>query len=253
MKKYMVLTLLMLIIGSIGALDTESYGFIDHLLRLSGPAGPELFEDGVIFTISSRYRRVGIAFAHEGFSGIHWFRKLLSNRNEAPPPPPGSKAVPDIYQDSGILFYAQEIPKNLRELEYRLIIDGLWTTDPLNPLRRQDEKSGQLRSVIPLPEPKKSDAPREEPPGSFRFAYRAPPGEIITVAGSFNGWDPFMYELRETTPGNYSLVLPLPPGTYHYVFYHRGEQFQDPNNYNRVYTREGKPASEMVVRGAPRQ
>jgi hypothetical protein len=107
MKKYMALTFLTLIIGTIGALDTESYQFIDHLLRLSGPVGPELFDDGVIFTISSGYRRVGVAFAHEGFSGIHWFRKLLSNRNEPPPPPPDSKEVPEIYQDSGILFHAQ--------------------------------------------------------------------------------------------------------------------------------------------------
>jgi hypothetical protein len=250
MKKYMVLTLLIVIIGTIGALDTESYQFVDHLLRMSGPAGPELFEDGVIFTISSAYRRVGVAFAYEGFSKIHWFRKLLSNRNEAPPPPEGSKVVPDIYQDSGILFYAQEIPKNLEELEYRLVIDGLWTADPLNPLRRQDEPSGQLRSVIPLPRQKTPAAAGEpaSPPGHFRFTYRAPPGETVTVAGNFNGWDPFMYELRETAPGLYSLVLPLPPGTYHYVFYHRGERFEDPNNFNRIYTRDGKSASEAVVR-----
>ncbi|MDR1949602.1 MAG: glycogen-binding domain-containing protein [Spirochaetaceae bacterium] len=248
MKKYTVLTFLMVIIGTIGALDTESYQFIDHLLRLSGPVGPELFEDGVIFTVPATYRRVGVAFAHEGFAKIYWFKKLLSNRNEPPPQPADSKKAPEIYQDSGILFYAHEIPQNLRELEYRLIIDGLWTTDPLNPQRHRDKGSGLLRSVVSLPEGQSPPTRREDPPGSLRFTYRAPPGETVTVAGNFNGWDPFMYELRETTPGLYSLVLPLPPGTYHYVFYHRGEGFPDPDNFNRVYTKDAKPASEAVVR-----
>ena len=70
---------------------------------------------------------------------------------------------------------------------------------------------------------------------------------MITVAGSFNGWDPFMYELKERTAGEYALVLPLPPGTYYYVFFHRGQRILDPNNHNRAYTRDGKIASKAVI------
>jgi hypothetical protein len=56
-----------------------------------------------------------------------------------------------------------------------------------------------------------------------------------------------MYELREISPGSYSLTLPLPPGIYQYVFFHKGERVPDPNNFNRVYTKDGKVASEAII------
>jgi hypothetical protein len=248
MKKFTILMLLMVIIGNIGAVDTDSYQFIDHLLGLTGPGKPEIYEDGVLFTASSSFRRVGIAFAHEGFSKVYWFKKLLVTRDDIIPGTVKLKDPLDAYRDSGILFHVYTVPGDIRELEYRLIIDGLWTVDPLNPQYRMDPQSGIVRSTVALPEIKRATSTFDGPPGSLSFSYQAPPGEIITVAGTFNGWDPFMYELRETGPGTYGLILPLPPGVYHYVFFHRGQRILDPNNHNRVYTAEGKSASEAVVR-----
>jgi hypothetical protein len=247
MKKITILMLLIILIGNIGAVDTESYQFVDHLLGLSGPGEPEIYEDGVLFTASSSYRRVGIAFAHEGFAKVYWFQKLLITRDDIIPGTVKFKDPLDAYRDSGILFHLYPVPRDLRELEYRLIIDGLWTVDPLNPRYRMDRQSGIVRSTVPLPEIERPPSPFDGPPGSLSFSYRAPPGESITVAGNFNGWDPFMYELRETAPGIYALTLPLPPGVYHYVFFHRGRRMLDPNNHNRIYTAEGKTASEAVV------
>jgi hypothetical protein len=238
----------MAIIGSIGALDTESYQFIDHLLNLNSPGRPEIYEDGVLFTAPSSHRRVGIAFSHEGFARIYWFQKLSVIDEPKEAPVPGKKQPSVLYRDSGISFYVFTIPEELTELEYRMVIDGLWTYDPLNPLRRIDSASGQIRSFIPLPKITRPFSPVDNPQGSLNFTYAAPPGETITVAGNFNGWDPFMYELPEKSPGVYSLILPLPPGVYQYVFFHRGQRIPDPHNANRVYTREGHIASEAVVR-----
>jgi hypothetical protein len=56
-----------------------------------------------------------------------------------------------------------------------------------------------------------------------------------------------MYELREYPEGTYTLSLPLPPGTYQYLFFHRGERYLDPYNFRRAYTREGDAASEVVI------
>lgn len=263
----------MVIIGNIGALDRESYQFIDHLLGLTHPESPKIVEDGdsfslpgVLFTADSSYRSVGIAFAHEGFAKVYWFQKLLRVEDLGPPPANGRQPPPS-YGDSGVLFYAYEVPKPLmgKELEYRLIINGLWTIDPNNPLRRRDEKTGLLHSVVTIPYlqrppsvlggPQDYTAPdvwglieKDTPPASLTFTYSAPSGEIITVAGDFNGWDPFMYELTEFSPGRYSLVLPLPPGTYHYVFYRQGRRFTDPNNRNTVYSKTGDAVSEVVLR-----
>jgi 1,4-alpha-glucan branching enzyme len=102
--------------------------------------------------------------------------------------------------------------------------------------------------MVVMPEFEKVPTAFDGPPGTLTFNYQAPSGETVTVAGSFNGWDPFMYELRETKPGVYSLTLPLPPGPYHYVFFHRGQRILDPYNHNRVYTMEGIAATEAVVR-----
>jgi hypothetical protein len=216
------------------------------LLRLKGPGEPELFEDGILFTAPSSHRRVGIAFAHEGFSRVSWFQKLMV-REEQEEIPSGGKQPPESYRDSGILFYVLTIPEELREVEYRLVIDGLWTFDPLNPLRRPDPASGQIWSFVPCGEVKRPPDPVDMPAGHLTFTYIAESGQRITVGGNFNGWDPFMYELRERSPGSYSLALPLPPGVYQYVFFHRGERIPDPRNSRRVYTREGHIASEAVV------
>jgi hypothetical protein len=248
MKKIMILTLLVAIIGALEAIDTESYQFIDHLLTIREPGEPEIFEDGVIFTAPSTHRRVGVSFAHEGFSRVYWFQQLLKAKDTLTPREEKSKNIVDQYRDSGILFHVHTVPPEIRELEYRLVIDGLWTTDPLNPRYRIDQKSGIVRSTIAIPEIPKTHTAFEGPPGTLAFNYEAPSGEIITVAGSFNGWDPFMYEMRETRPGHYALTLPLPPGTYQYVFIHRGQRILDPYNHNRAYTAEGIAATEAVVR-----
>jgi hypothetical protein len=248
MKTIMAAALLAFAAGFAGAVDTESYEFIDRLLSLEGPGAPVVYEDAVIFTAPSSHRRVGVAFAYEGFSKVYWFRQLLVPQDPLDAPIPPGKRVPDPYRDSGFLFYVHQIPENLLNLEYRLIIDSLWTTDPANAIIRKDRVSGLLYSVIPLPAAKEIPGPLKGPPGSLNFSFRGPPGETVTVAGNFNGWDPFMYELAENPPGVYSLTLPLPPGTYQYVFFHRGERYLDPYNFNRAYSKEGKTVSEIVIK-----
>ena len=244
----MVIMLLIGIIGIIGAADTDSFLFIDHLMQLNKPEKPRIVDDAVVFTASSSYRRVGIAFAHEGFGKIYWFKRFMVSNENAGPWIKG-KAPADLHRDSGILYFVYTIPEDLKgDLEYRLIIDGLWVKDPLNPDSRLDPSSGITRSVVPIPYIKRPDSPNRGPEGTLTFTYYALSGETVTVAGSFNRWDPYMYELKEISPGRYTLSLPLPPGTYQYAFFYRGERCLDPNNPVRVYTREGKAANEATVK-----
>jgi hypothetical protein len=246
MKSITAALLLTLTIGTIGAVDLGSYQFVDHLLSLPGPVPPEIFEDSVIFTAPSSYRRVGIAFAFEGYATVYWFRKLLIPRDPAEIAAEGEKKDIELNKDSGILFHVQVLPEGIRNLDYRMVIDGLWTRDPLNPLAVTGPAGlNQSRVAIPdIPRP----LPAKETPGLLSLSYTAPPGEAVTVAGNFNNWDPFMYEMEETSPGLYRFSLPLPPGTYHYVFFHRGERIPDPHNRDKVYSTEGKIASRAVVK-----
>lgn len=238
---------LFLLSGPLMGADLESPEFYDLLLSLPQTKGPQIFQDAVIFTSPSTSRRAGVALAAEGFSAVHWMQKLLVAQDpQGAPIPPGKKA-PDPYKDSGLLFYVYQAPEGLEEIEYRLIIDGLWTTDPANPLSRRDRASGIVSSLVVLPRTGEGPVLRENPKGVLNFAFRGPPGETVSLAGSFNHWDPFMYELREYPEGLYSLSLPLPPGTYQYLFFHRGERYLDPSNPRRAYTREGDAVSEVAI------
>jgi len=253
MKAFITAALLIFIIGNIGAVDIGSYQFIDHLRAISAPGKPEIYGDGVLFTAPSSYKRLGISFAYEGYSKVYWFKRLMLPKDQAELVVNGKiqKNI-DPNKDSGIMFHIQTIPENLKNLDYRLIIDGLWTTDPLNPLIVTGP-SGVSESRMPLPA---ASADPKEPSfrggvdkqaGTYRFIFRAAPGETVTVGGSFNNWDPFMYELRETSPGFYTLALPLPPGTFQYVFFHRGEQIPDTENAKNVYSRDGNVISQAVM------
>ena len=247
MKRIRTIILFTLVTAFAGAADWETYELIDRLLTLPGPSAPVIFEDAVIFTASSGLRRVGVAFSYENFSRIYWFTQLLVPQDPLGAPIPPGKKVPDPYKDSGILFYVHQVPENTNELEYRLIVDGLWTIDPVNPKTRKDPVSGLAWSVLSLPRREPMPNVLNGPPGSLSFSFKGPPGENVTVAGNFNGWDPFMYELIESPAGVYSLNLPLPPGRYQYVFFHRGQRYVDPYNSNRVYSKDIGIASEIVI------
>jgi hypothetical protein len=261
MKKTIIALLLTFIIGNIWALDTESSQFIDHLLSLRKPQAPLVLSDGVIFTAASKFRRVGIAFAHENYGKIYWFHKLMIPKDHITKKEAKSKNEIDRYRDSGILFFAYTVPQELiaksHELDYRLIIDGLWTVDPLNPDYRINQISGISQSIVDISSMKDVPAEPEKTPepeinGSIEgdnvtFNYRSAPGEAVYVAGSFNSWDPFMYQMREASPGNYSLSISLPPGHYQYVFFHGGERIPDPGNGNRLYSADDKAVSILVV------
>jgi len=229
------------------AIDIEavtSHDVHDHLMSLTEPEAPVIVDDMIIFTASSSLRRVGVAFAGEGFAKVHWFRRLIVPRD--PLEIPITEKRPSLVKDSGIMFHVYQIPEGVTEIEYRLVINGLWTADPANPDSRRDG-SGLSRSVISLPKKETVPGPLKGPPGSLSFSFEGPPGETVTVAGNFNGWDPFMYELREGPAGNYTINIPLPPGTYQYVFFHRGQRYLDPYNARRIYAKDGKAASEIVI------
>jgi len=223
----------------------SSYRLMDHLLSLSRPEAPVIFEDMVIFTAPSNLRRVGIAFVDEGLANVHWFRPLVVSRDHQEI---FGHRHAQRFEDTGISFFIFRIPEGTVEIKYRMVIDGLWTTDPSNPNIRRDRASGISFSVISVPQIPARPNPLNSPPGVLRVVFRGPPGERVTVGGTFNNWDPFMFALIEGPPGTYSLDIPLPPGRHQYVFFHRGQRFADIYNPNRVFSRDGRVASEVVIR-----
>ncbi len=219
--------------AAVGALDMESIRFTDRLSSIAVAGAPDVFDGAVIFTASAANRRVGVSFAHEGFGRVHWFKKLDS---------------PRAMNGAGVLLFVYEYPREMREIEYRLVVDGLWTPDPWNPPARMDGATGLAYSVVALPPSTDRSPVGASSAGVVDFRFEGASGQNVTVAGTFNSWDPFMYELTEDSPGRYSLSLPLPPGTYLYAFFARGERLLDPRNPRKAYSKEGKTASEIIVK-----
>ena len=247
MKTIGTFVLLIMISAFSQAADWETYELIDRLITLPGAGAPVIFNDAVIFTAPSNVRKIGVSFAHENFSSIYWYRQLLIPQDRLFAPIPEGKKEPDPYIDSGYQFHIYEVPNHIKELEYRLVINGLWTTDPDNPQTRRDPVTGLFLSVLSIPYRAVNPNPLNGLPDGLNFSFTGPPGEIVTVAGNFNSWDPFMYELKEGPAGIYSISIPLPSGTYQYVFFHRGQRQLDPYNSRRTYTRDGKAASEITI------
>ncbi|MDR0527572.1 MAG: isoamylase [Spirochaetaceae bacterium] len=248
-KKTVVAALLFSLAAlNVSAFERESIEFIEYLLNLPGPGAPAVFEDAVIFTAPSVYKRVGVAFANEHFEKIHWFAKLLVPINDTAAFDPESKIPAEMLKDSGILFYAYTPETPVEHIEYRLIIDGLWSADPLNSKKKADKLTGIELSIAPAPPKSPLVTLTKGDIKELSLVYRAESGESITVAGDFNGWDPFMYQLKETSYGVYTISIPLPKGTWRYVFFHRGKRMLDPSNLDRIYAKNGMSANIIVLK-----
>lgn len=212
------------------AFEIESLSLHLSLAGRKNAGPPETLENHLILSAKGAYRWVGAAFEDEDYREVHLF-----DRNQ-----------------NGVFVLAYPIPLKRREpLAYRLVIDGVWLADPNNPRKAEDRGAGVILSLADVP------YLSDERPGDYRlladdgrtarFRFRGTPGEAVTVAGTFNNWDPFLHELTETAPGLYELELALPPGLHYYAFVSRGEYRPDPLNPNKATSREGRVVSVLVI------
>ncbi|MGO8692243.1 MAG: hypothetical protein ACLQMF_01100 [Rectinemataceae bacterium] len=200
------------------------------LAGMTAAEAPQVFEDRLVLSAFGPYRFVGAAFAHEGFAVIHPFAR---NRQ-------------------GVFVLAYPIPlKRSAPLVYRLVIDGVWTFDSSNPRRANDPETGAALSIADVPYLSDLHLGLYRILGSdgrtAHFVFQGAPGELVTVSGDFNDWDPFIYEMSETRPGLYELSLPLTPGRHYYDFVYRGDYVPDPLNGVKAATDEGRVVSVITV------
>ena len=213
------------------AIDTQTYGeLVETIARADAPLITGKY---IIFTAAGSARHVGIAFEHENFQSIHSFQRLYRSEE-------------DTDTKKSILFYIMQIPEEMRELRYRLVINGLWSTDPLNHDEIFDYSAGMSLSLLKIPYQKEYKTAVENN-GRTRFVYQGETGKKIYLAGTFNNWDPFMYVLEEVMPGRYELYLPLPNGVWYYAYFKDGKQIPDTTNREHVYMADGRTASVIAV------
>lgn len=221
---------------SAAAAETVNYQpfELDRLIHeIEKPSAPVVTDDYIIFTADKSHRYVGIAFDFENFSTVHPF-KVFSRTDDS-----GEKR-------REYLFYCYERQHRISELKYRLVIDGLWTADPLNPEKEYDDDTNLYFSKVYAPGKIRIQT-ETMANDSVRFIYKGDPGLDLRLAGNFTNWDPWIYQMNETRPGLYELELPLPAGKYYYTYYAGLTPLLDNTNPRKAYTDDGRSASVITV------
>ena len=189
-------------------------------------------DDYIVFTSQDGPRHIGIAFDFEDYKKIHsYMKKTLYDIDGKP--------------YASYYFYILDLPKDVEKISYRLIIDGIWTTDPNNYSKSYNPYLGIEVSTLNLVNNHINET--KEFTDGVHFIYQGQSGQKIRLAGTFTNWDSSIYTLEETRPGYYELYLPLPKGTYYYAFYNGTKSFPDSTNPDRAWSTEGRETSKITV------
>lgn len=196
-------------------------------------SAPRILGDRLLFTYDfgreregGRINTVEIAFAHDDFSRLYSFQR----------------------NDNDVYVFLYDPPPGLTELRYRIVVNGIWTTDPRNPDRVVDRWGVALsRTMMPTLDRALTQAPLRYPDGTVEFFVTAQPGSSVAVVGTFNGWDPFMTPLREVAPGEFSRRLRLGTGEHLYYYVVDGLRIPDPLNERRRWHTSGLVVSVVSL------
>ncbi len=219
-------------VSMIDGIESDKYlHMVGDIIRV---APPKLVDKYIIFTAKADARHVGIAFEHEKYAKLHSFRRLVPDKEA------GSVLLEPL------LFYIMELPEDKECIKYRMVVDGLWTSDPVNNNEEFDPEMRVTVSTLTVP-PRHDIKTRIIDGHIIKFVYVGEPHKKISVAGTFNNWDPFMYFMQEKSDGIYELSLPLPKGTHIYSYFLGTKMYVDSTNPTRYYSVDGKVASMIEL------
>lgn len=229
-RKKIIPILLLLMILPLYAYEGGSRDIYFTVAGARDTQPPRIMNDQLILIYKPQEptRYIGAAFAHEDFIESHSFK----------------------INDYGVFFLIYPLPQFEEELTYRLVVDGLWMSDPTNPRIVRDRNGISLSYVnLPVKQRVGIESPKMEQNGTVTFSFRASRGEQVYLAGSFNHWDPFMYQMKESRelPGVYEITLPMRPGRYYYYFLYRGLPMTDPENLDISLDSNGREVSVLEI------
>ncbi len=189
---------------------------------------PRMLEDTLLlsFRPASPARFVGVRFASESWAVLH----------------------PCSVNESGVFVLAWPVPEGVKDIRYRVVVDGQWMTDPSNTDVETDPTGIELSVYTLATEPERAVTnPRIESDGSVTFVFRGAAGARVSIVGDFNNGDPFMDYLTEDEPGLYSVTLRIPPGRHWYYFVSAGRRILDMFNAASAVDPDGRTVSTFTL------
>ncbi|OQX29707.1 MAG: hypothetical protein B0D92_02220 [Spirochaeta sp. LUC14_002_19_P3] len=197
-----------------------------HILSAERPSEPEIFRNMVVFSYSSpKTQMVSLAFEHEQYSKLYTYKRNPHN----------------------VFMLTLPLPEGISRLHYRIIADGLWTTDPNAELAADARGIPVSRLSMPVYSKKPVPGVTQLPDGSTQFVYTGAPGSQVSLIGDFNGWDPFILPMPESLlhSGVYSVNVNLMPNSRFYRFVVDGKDITDPVNSMKAVNGWGEQASVL--------
>ncbi len=171
-------------------------------------------------------RFVGARFAHEGWRVLH----------------------PYALNERGVFVLDYPVPEGVRQIRYRIVVDGLWMPDPANPQTELDSTGTAFSSFTLEQEPRRAIVnPRFEGDNAVTFVFTAAPGRRVSLVGDFNNWDPFMDALEETAPGTYTITRRVSKGAHWYYFFMDGRRILDRYNAETGVDPDGAKVSAFSL------
>jgi 1,4-alpha-glucan branching enzyme len=191
--------------GAVYAADPITLDIAVKSITSSMP--PRMVDDFLVLSLKPDRpaRFVGVRFAHEAWKILH----------------------PYSTNERGAFVLDYRVPEGVREIRYRIVVDGLWMVDPANP-RTDVDAAGVSFSVYTLEQEPVRTIVNPKPEGTaLTFVFQGSPGRRVSLVGDFNNWDPFMDPLDETAPGMFSISLRVPAGEHWYYFFSDGRRILD--------------------------
>jgi len=175
----------------------------------SGSGQSTLCEEGTLFTYRSRgARTVNIAGSFNGWKPARMQRS-----------------------DNGIWYYFLPATTARRDVSYKFLVDGIWTPDPLNYDRRDDQMGSYISVAEPVVKPEGTHVSwRKTVRGAIEFRIYRPKASFISLVGDFNNWNPEDDILAKGQDGIWRLRKRLFPGLYRYKYVIDGEWLPDMYN-----------------------
>lgn len=177
------------------------------------------------YSSASNTQMVSLAFEHERYSKLYTYKRNPHN----------------------VFMLALPLPEGVSQLHYRVIADGLWTTDPHAELAA--DTRGILVSRLSIPAYSKAPVPgiKKLSDGSTQFVYTGAPGIQVSLVGDFNGWDPFILPMPESLlhSGVYEISVSLTPDSRFYRFVIDGKEITDPANTMKAVNGWGETVSVL--------
>jgi hypothetical protein len=223
------LALILLVATAAGA-SAASPAAVDVAVRtIRTMQAPTLVGDTLILTYRSptKVRFVGARFTHELGSVLHVYS----------------------VNEQGVFVLDYPLPAGLDRVAYRIVVDGLWMTDPSNPAVEIDERGVEVSMYYVEIEPQRSIVNPDVKAGRATFVYRGTPGARVSLVGDFNGWDPFDPDslMEEIRSGVFTLTVDVRPGRHYYAYFAGGRKVLDDANSETVVDPDGRRVSSFTV------